>query len=190
MDVCSMRCSHHSCTRHPSFTVEGKKTAAYCKQHAENGMVNLSSKGCRHDSCITKPKFNFEGSKTPACCRKHAEGGMVDIVSRRCSHIACTKHPSWGVASDGVPTTCLRHKNDISGGPVIQFATRCMIVGCRKVSRCGLEGKSPTHCRDHAPLKGGLVCTVGTAQSEKRCRSLSDDAEEGPSFRVKTECRF
>ena len=39
--VPARRCSHDSCTKRPSFNVEGSKTAVYCKQHAEDGMVNI-----------------------------------------------------------------------------------------------------------------------------------------------------
>ncbi|CAN0588986.1 unnamed protein product, partial [Laminaria digitata] len=65
-------CSHNSCTRQPSFSLVGRKTAAYCKQHAENGMVDVRNKRCLHDSCTTQPIFNLVGSKTAAYCKQHA----------------------------------------------------------------------------------------------------------------------
>ncbi|CAN0537673.1 unnamed protein product, partial [Scytosiphon promiscuus] len=34
------RCSHASCTRQPKYNVMGSK-AAYCKQHASDGMVDV-----------------------------------------------------------------------------------------------------------------------------------------------------
>ncbi|CAN0352442.1 unnamed protein product [Scytosiphon promiscuus] len=43
------RCSHGGCTKQPSFKAEGSTTAAYCKAHADVGMVKVLSKRCFQD---------------------------------------------------------------------------------------------------------------------------------------------
>ncbi|CAN0454465.1 unnamed protein product, partial [Laminaria digitata] len=55
------RCSHDGCRKGSSFNFEGSKTAAYCSQHAEEGMVNVYSKRCKNDLCARKPIFNVAG---------------------------------------------------------------------------------------------------------------------------------
>ncbi|CAM9275541.1 unnamed protein product [Laminaria digitata] len=115
---------------------------------------------------------------------------MVNTSRKRCSHDSCIKSPAWGALSDVAATACTDHKSDILRRPVINFSARCMVAGCRKVSRWGLDGEHPSHCRYHGPQKGGLVCTVGAARSEKNGRNSSYSAVKGPSCRVKAECAF
>ncbi|CAN0512697.1 unnamed protein product [Laminaria digitata] len=42
VNVRSKRCMHEACTTRPSYNFEGRKKV-YCKLHAEDGMVNLST---------------------------------------------------------------------------------------------------------------------------------------------------
>lgn len=89
-----------------------------------------------------------------------------------------------------VATACPRHKGEILGRPAINFSATCEDDGCRRVTRWGLEGKQPTHCRDYGPLKSGLVCTVGQTRSNKHDSTAPYSAATGASSRVKTECVF
>lgn len=50
-NVCSRRCSHVSCTRRPNFDVEGSKAAAYGREHAEGGVVDMTP--ARGDRTLT-----------------------------------------------------------------------------------------------------------------------------------------
>ena len=43
VDVSSKRCAHATCTRRPSFNVLGSKISVYCKQHAQDGMVDVGT---------------------------------------------------------------------------------------------------------------------------------------------------
>ncbi|CAM9318963.1 unnamed protein product [Laminaria digitata] len=77
------RCSHDACVAVPSFNVKGSKGAAFCKKHAEDGMVNVRSYSrCSSDACMTLPRFNVKGSKRPAFCKNHALDGMVNLRGR------------------------------------------------------------------------------------------------------------
>ena len=163
---------------------------AYCKEHAEDGMVDVRSKRCVHGSCNTRPNFGTEGSKRGMYCKLHADEGMVNIRSKRCSHVSCSKQPAWGTVTDGTATVCASHKNDLLDGLVINFKAICKVARCGKISRWGLYGKQPTHCRNHGPLQEGLVDTVGTDSSKACFRSSSSRALNGPSRDVKTECLF
>ena len=66
MNIPSRRCSYAFCTKQHSFNVEGNKTAAFCKQHAKDGMVNVYSRCCSYDSYSKEPSFNVEGCKAAA----------------------------------------------------------------------------------------------------------------------------
>ena len=167
----------------------GNQAAAYCKAHAEDGMVDVFSRRCSYTSCSSKPRFNVEGSKTPAYCGKHAVGGMVIVHRKHCSHNLCTRRRAWGMLNDGAATVCYRHKSDIMGGPVVNFRARCKVTGCRKESRWGFDGRQPTHCREHGPLEDGLECNVSAARRQASC-SASNDAVRASSFHVKTEFLF
>ena len=83
------RCVHPQCMKFASYNLEGSKTAVFCKQHSEDGMVNVISLRCSHVSCTRQPSFNAEGSRTAAFCKQHAEDGMVNIRITRCSHDSC-----------------------------------------------------------------------------------------------------
>ena len=97
INVGSKRCSHYLCTKHPSFNVEGSRTAAFCKSHAHDGMVDVPRKRCSHDFCTMKPSFCMEGSRTALYCIQHAGDHMVDVVNKRRSHNSCTKFTSFNV---------------------------------------------------------------------------------------------
>ena len=77
----------------PSFNVEGITPAAYCKEHAEDDMVNVCIKRCSRTSCTMRPDFNFEGKKTAVYCKKHAEEGMVRVRRFYCLYDSCMRVP-------------------------------------------------------------------------------------------------
>ncbi|CAN0500610.1 unnamed protein product, partial [Scytosiphon promiscuus] len=45
VNVRTKRCAHDSCIKNPNFNMEGEK-AAYCKEHAEDGMVDVRMNHC------------------------------------------------------------------------------------------------------------------------------------------------
>ena len=152
-------------------------------------MIYVNGRRCLDASCTSISSFNFEGIKTAAYCKKHAVDGMVNVnPNSRCSHLSCTNRPMWGLLTAAAATACSRHKNEVLGIPVINFKAMCKEPGCGKVSRWGLNGQQPTHCRDHGPLQDELVCTIGMACSKGRRHSKSDRAVWGSSTQVKTGC--
>ena len=190
VDVISKRCLYDLCTVRPSFNHVGSKSPAFCKQHAEDGMVNVRGNFCLQKSCTKRPTFNVFGSKKPVYCKQHAPTGWKDVRHRRCSHDFCTMFPRWGLPTDGSPSVCARHKSDLTAGPVIDFKATCKVAGCQRESRWGLDGKQPTHCPGHGRLEEGLVHTVGADVRKPKTCSSSYGSLQGSSFHVKAECLF
>ena len=60
------------------LTFNGIRTGAYCKTHAEDGMVDALLRRCLHDPCRTVPAFDVEDNETGAQYSKHhAKDGAV-----------------------------------------------------------------------------------------------------------------
>ncbi|CAN0542489.1 unnamed protein product, partial [Scytosiphon promiscuus] len=51
------RCHGQDCQVSAGFNVKGSKTGKYCKQHAEDGMVNVVIRRCFYASCAKAPAF-------------------------------------------------------------------------------------------------------------------------------------
>lgn len=52
-------------------------------KHAQDGMVDVRSKGCGHSGCNTYPSFGYPGTGKVERCAQHAEDGMVDVAIDR-----------------------------------------------------------------------------------------------------------
>lgn len=157
------KCEHAGCETQASFNDEGGKPA-FCLQHAEDYMVDVTSKRCEHESsCTAQPSYNHPGSKVRKFCKQHAEDGMVHIGRHlmSCKHPGgCTRQQSHGYWMDGVASRCLTHKADLKSGLVINYEKRCAVKGCRGVVNWGPAGEQPTHCTKHGAPKvaDGFVC--------------------------------
>ncbi|CAM9127289.1 unnamed protein product, partial [Laminaria digitata] len=70
--LCRNRCSHGSCRKQPSFNVEGSKTAATCKQHAMDGIVNVNrGRRCSSNSCTRRPRWGVLSDGAASVCSLH-----------------------------------------------------------------------------------------------------------------------
>ena len=150
-------------------------------------MVNVRSKRCSHGSCAKAPSFGVEGSKTAAYCKQHAEKGMVNVVIKRCSHPSFTRVAAWGLLEDGVMTVCAHHRSDSKDGLVINFMAACVIVGCNRLAKWGLDGLQPTRCPVHGPGEEGLVCILGSNGVKASVRAPPSNSRRGPPDRAKLE---
>ncbi len=83
-------CSH-GCTKRASFGVEGTKKVEFCKDHAQDGMVDLVNKRCARQGCSTRASFGVEGTKKVEFCGEHAQDGIVHLNSKRCAQRGCNK---------------------------------------------------------------------------------------------------
>ncbi|CAM9209848.1 unnamed protein product, partial [Laminaria digitata] len=103
---------HRSTANNPQDTgllQTTRKTPVYCKQHADDGLINVRSIICLPHSCKTPPNFNVDGSKTPVYCKSHAEDGMVNVINPRNSHDSCERQPSINVVGSKKPVCCKHH---------------------------------------------------------------------------------
>ena len=55
----------NNCSKHPSFGMEGTKTALYCKTHKTAESVDVKHKKCTFNGCKINAKFGVEGTSTP-----------------------------------------------------------------------------------------------------------------------------
>ncbi|CAM9198403.1 unnamed protein product [Laminaria digitata] len=105
------RCSHDSCTRQPNFNVAGSKKAMYCREHAENDMVDVSSKRCSNNSCTMFPRWGVLSDSSASVCARHKsdlQGGPVINFAARWKVSACRNVSRWEL--DGKPPThCFDH---------------------------------------------------------------------------------
>ena len=184
VSVRSRRCLHDSCTKVPSFNYEGSAKAAYCKQHAEDGMRYIRGKLCSHNSCTRYPVFNFEGSKTAEYCSRHALDTMVDIVSKRCSHDSCTRGACFNVEGSKTGAYCGRHAET---GMVDVRNKRCSHSSCAKRPSWGfVSDGTPTTCSRHkGDLLGSPAINFAATCKVASCKKQS---RWGPDGKQPTHC--
>ena len=134
---------------------------AYCKQHAQAGMVDVRSKPCSYDSCSRRPTYNVRGLKTPVYCKQHAEEGMVNVRRKEtCRHDPCIRRPYFNAEGRKTAVYCKQHAED---GMVDIRNKRCSHDSCMRRPSFNLEGnKIPAFCKQHAADSMVNVCT-------KRC---------------------
>ena len=128
------RCSHDSCTRQASFNVEGSKKAAYCKQHAKDGMVDVRHKRCSHDSCTRHPLWGVLADGVATVCAYHKSDlldGPVINFAVSCKAVGCGKSSKWGLGGKQ-PTHCPDH------GPLEEGLVRTVGTARSK----GVSGRS------------------------------------------------
>ena len=74
VNVRGKRCAHATCMKWPSFNVEGSKTPAYCKEHADDGMVNVCTRRSGTESCTAGPALGVPNNvDTTPCTGPNAE---------------------------------------------------------------------------------------------------------------------
>ncbi len=132
-------CSYDSCTKQPSFGVDGSNKSEFCCEHKRDGMVDLKTKRCLHHGCSTQPSFGVDGSKKKEFCSEHKRDGMVDLKNKRCLHHGCSKQPSFGMEGSKKMEFCCEHKRD---GMVDLKSKRCGHHGCSKWPSYGVEGSN------------------------------------------------
>ena len=91
VNVRRQRCSHKPCTKHPSFNVESSKTRAYCRKHAEDGMVNVRLWRLSNVSRRAVPgrgvPSNFETTARTRLNTDLLDGSRINFRKRsRCTH--------------------------------------------------------------------------------------------------------
>lgn len=176
-------CQFPSCSRTPSYGLEGEKRAIHCGKHRVPCMVNVISPKCVHEGCQRGPSYNDPTERKPAFCAKHRLPGMVNVVSPRCHHPSCSRGPCYGNSVDRRAVFCSRHRMP---GMVNVVSPRCVEEGCEKGPSYGFEGMRPSFCAKHK--RDGMVNVVSPRCQEPACTrgpSYGRPEDRKPSFCAK-----
>ena len=82
----------------------------YCKEHIEEGMVDVRHKHCMHPGCPKQATCNQPGAGGGMFCGQHKLEGMVNVVLKRCAHEGCETFPSFGHPGQPGVQYCRLHK--------------------------------------------------------------------------------
>lgn len=66
----------------PGFNVQGSKIGVFCRQHADDGMVDVVDRRCANDGCRARPLFNVPGRGMGLHCLKLTDDDTVNISTR------------------------------------------------------------------------------------------------------------
>ena len=149
-----------------SFNFDGIKAPAYCKQHAEDGMVDVRSKRCLHQSCVRHPSFNFDGIKAPAYCKQHAEDGMVNVRTRHSLLDNCINGPAQIFAVTIAPTARTGDKDSIVSVSAQNSDSSSDVAKCRKRSRWNADEKQSVQFLDHDTSQARVADSMGMGSSK------------------------
>ena len=170
------RCQHEGCQTKPTFNNEGEKPK-FCKEHMEEGMIDVSHKRCQHEGCQSRPTFNYEG-KRPKYCAEHKEEGMIDVVSKRCQHEGCQSRPTFSYEGKR-PKYCAEHKEE---GMIDVVSKRCQHEGCKIRPVFNYEGKRPKYCAEH--MEEGMIDVSHKRCQHEGCQSRPTFNYEGETIRM------
>ena len=138
------KCIEDGCKKTPSFNYLGSKGLLYCKTHAKENMINISSSKCITSGCIKHRLYGLPEGK-PEYCRIHRIKGMIEIYKKKCEEKECLVIPSFGFKGDKV-RFCVNHAIE---NMVCLSGKYCLNEDCKKRATFGIEHKKPFFCFDH-----------------------------------------
>ena len=159
IDVTHSRCK--KCTTQPTYNFEGEKKPIYCKEHKENGMINvLETRKCL--KCNKYPLYNFESETKGIYCVEHKEKNMIDVVNLKCKESNCNKQPNYNLLGSKKGMYCENHKED---NMIDVVNIKCKTNNCDKYPSYNLLGKTERlYCKKHK--KKGMIDIVNI---NKKC---------------------
>lgn len=163
----SQQCFHDSCKKQPSFHFEGGKKPAYCRQRAEDTMVDIYNKQCSQFSCAMPPGCNFKGCKNPVYRMTHAEDGMVDVPKELCLNDTCDVRHCFTLEGSKAAAYCRKHAcHDM----VDVRSWRCVHGSCTKEPSYPFIGRKKAHCKLHA--EDGMVGSRARRSHRDPCSAV------------------
>lgn len=92
----------------------GAKKAECCGKHAQQGMVNVTSRRCAASGCSTTPSYGESGGKTTEFCtkHKHLKAGLVNVIIRECAERGCTALARYRARSTPTKQFCRQHAEE------------------------------------------------------------------------------
>lgn len=103
-------CEGDDCEKPALYNFEGLKMK-FCREHKEEGMINVGDKKCEFENCKTHKCYNYKG-KPPKFCLTHKLAGMIDVRNTSCEIEDCKKQPSFNYDGFKGARFCLQHKLD------------------------------------------------------------------------------
>lgn len=101
VDIGSKRRAHEGCSVHPTFGMEGSKMAMYCRNHAKDGMADVSH------------SFALEGQNAALLCRQDGKDGVVNLSGQLCAPDSCSKSTAFRAETTKAALYCLQNTEDI-----------------------------------------------------------------------------
>ena len=80
------KCIFKGCNKQPGYAKKGEKTAKYCYEHKESGMIDIKNKSskCTEKNCNVQANFGIPGNKSTACTT-HKTKGMIYNPNKKCT---------------------------------------------------------------------------------------------------------
>eukprot|EP00903_Cladosiphon_okamuranus_P012092 g11351.t1 len=174
------RCRVAGCGGRPWFAQPGALVPKACKNHKEEGEVNIYTPTCEADGCRTRPHYGMEGGRA-RFCSTHRLSGMVDVLNRRCSAGGCRRQPSWAWKKGERALFCKEHKED---GMVDTKHRTCLHPGCTRfpsksaaAAAAGVVATAREHLNDGGSNGISAEAPLSTADSPPPARAAVPDGD-------------
>ena len=163
------------CDKRASFGYVGYSIEK-CKDHIEEGMVDLNSTKCEHNGCLVQPTFGFTKAVR---CRTHIIEGMIDLKSAKCEYSECESQAAYGY---DFKIRCAKHREtDMS---IVYKTQVCQHEGCDKFSGFNVEGDKRKYCFEHK--KDHMINVINNFCSYDGCNILASFGYE--PIRARERC--
>jgi hypothetical protein len=104
-------CKHteYECHNNPVYNFEGQTARLYCKEHKQEGMIDISHQTCEFENCRVRPIFNYPNEPNGRFCAAHKMADMVDVINSRCEYIDCNLSPTYNFPGEKTRRFCANH---------------------------------------------------------------------------------
>ena len=134
MDICkpcNRKCIFKNCNTRSSFNTPGEKKSIFCKEHKNEGMIDVINKKCQYEGCFTIPVYNEPTKKNGIFCKKHKKEDMVDVINKKCQYEGCLIKPIYNTSNEKKGIFCFNHKKE---SMVNVMHKKCEYTGCKIIS--------------------------------------------------------
>ncbi|QJX73896.1 hypothetical protein F-E9_123 [Faustovirus] len=183
--VSGTTCDFEACIKGASFGDLKVKKAIRCREHADDGMVNicLLKRKCKIDGCTQQATWVKSGTAIYEYCKTHGKDiPGYEAKTTRCKHKGCKGTRAYGPRGKK-PIFCHDHKLP---DYIDLLASRCDEENCDKIAH--YKSKDGKHyCLDHKVGKD-LVRELANG-SRPRCAECKSIAIFGIEKGKLTHCR-
>jgi hypothetical protein len=76
-------CQQEGCEIQAHFGSDEDKVRRFCKEHKEEGHVDVASKRCEHEGCESRPTYGSKEDGIRRFCLKHKGAHHVNVVDQK-----------------------------------------------------------------------------------------------------------